>query len=194
MGFRRTMMILVGIVVIVTGSAQASWYTMDFTNTTLDLGMNSQINLTNQYNSFGLNFENVYRGIDNRDPWDMFGIWNGWIEQNYDPKPVNGKVIFSSLTDSIAFDWLSLSEPTGDFHITAYDQFDNALGSFAGSGFGSNKIVAPDIKYLVFHDDGGFVSISNLSYDMVPSVPEPGTLALVGLGAVGLGFIRRRRS
>lgn len=194
MELKRTLMILVGVAMMATGSAQAAWYTMDFTNATLDLGLNTQIDLTNQYNSFGLNFENVYRGIDVRDPWDQFGIWNGLISQNFAPKPVNGKVIFSSLTDSIAFDWLALTAPTGDFNLTAYDQFDNALGSFAGSGFGSNKIVAPDIKYLIFHDDGGFVSISNLSYDMVPTVPEPTTLVLVGLGTVGLGYFRRRRS
>lgn len=193
MKFGLVGLILLGGCLLVSAPAQASWYTMDFTNATLDLGTNSQIDLTNQYNSFGLDFEHVYRGIDSRDPWDMFGIWNGWIDENYDLKPVNGKVTFSTLTDSVAFDWLALSAPTGDFNLTAFDQFDNALGSFTGNGFGSNKIVAPDIKYFVFHDDGGFVSISNLSYETAPTVPEPATLVLFGLGTLGLGYIRRRR-
>lgn len=193
MKFGFACLVVLGGCLMASVPAQASWYTMDFTNATLDLGTNSQINLTNQYSSFGLDFEHVYRGIDNRDPWDMFGIWNGWIEENYAPRPVNGKVTFSTLTDSIAFDWLALSANTGDFNLEAFDEFDNPLGSFTGNGFGSNKIVAPGIKYFVFHDDGGFVSISNLSYDTAPTVPEPATLVLFGLGTLGLGYIRRRR-
>jgi len=196
MKVRSTLLVLIGVAMMAGGTAQASWYTMDFTNTTLDLGLNSQIDLTNQFDAFGLNFDHVYRGIDARDPWDQFGIWNGWISDNYAPAPVNGKVIFSTLTDSIAFDWLALSTQTGNFNLEAYGQSDNFLGSFSGSGFGSNKLVASGIKYFTFHDDGGFVSISNLSYDrgLTPTVPEPGTVVLLGLGALGLGFVRRLRS
>lgn len=190
------------IMLIAVSPASAYFYTMDFTNTTLDLGPSSQINLTNQYDAFGLNFHQVYRYSDPRDPWlegfdagwgaDVgWGISNGFVAQGGTVAQL-GTVFFNEATDSVGFDWWTIA---GDvFNLTAYDAGGSILGSFAGSGFGSDKIVATGIAYLDFHNDGGHVQVANLSYERTrPVIPEPTTLALFGLGLLGAGVVRRMR-
>jgi hypothetical protein len=75
--------------------------------------------------------------------------------------------------------------------LEAYSANGTLLGSFSGSGSGSNSIYANGIRFIRFHDTGGTVGISNLTYDFDP-VPEPTTVALFGLGLVGAGLARRR--
>lgn len=169
--------------------ASAMFYTMDFTNATYNLGSETQIDLTNQYAAFGLTFHKVYRYIDDRDPWDDFGISNGFKAQNGWEASL-GTVFFSDLTDSVAFDWWTIDD--NEFTVEAFASNGALLGGFAGMGYGSDMIIADDISYLEFHNGGGFVQISNLSYDR-SAIPEPSTLALVGLGMLGAGIVRRAR-
>jgi hypothetical protein len=176
--------------VVAVGSANAVPYTMDFTNATLNIGAASQIDLTNQYNAFGLNFSHIYRYIDARDPFDQYGISNGNANQNTAPA-ATGSITFTSTTNFVNFDWWSIG--TNNCVITAFDASNNVLGTFVGNGSGSNSILATGIKYLTLHDDGGFAQISNLTYDRNP-VPEPATMTLLGLGLLGAGVARRRRA
>jgi hypothetical protein len=196
MKLKLTLALAAVVLLIGVSPASAYFYTMDFTNATLDLGPATQINLTNQFDAFGLNFHQVYRYIDSRDPWPEeagsgFGISNGFISQG-NVTAALGTVFFSEATDSIAFDWWTLDDY--EFNVTAYDEGGIILGSYSGFGYGSNKIVATGIKYLDFHDNGGTVGIANLTYERtMPAVPEPATAALFGLGLLGAGVIRRIR-
>jgi len=182
--------------IIGASPASAYFYTMDFTNSTLDLGPDGQINLTNQYDAFGLNFHQVYRYYDSRDPWKEdgdygWGISNGFKDQNGWTAAL-GTVFFNEVTDSIWFDWWTIDP--NEITVTAYDAGGNILGAFNGFGSGTNAIVANGIKYIDFHDNGGFVQISNLSYERTrPAIPEPTTAALFGLGLLGAGIYRRVR-
>ncbi len=201
MKLRLTVAFAAIITLIAVSPASAYFYTMDFANTTLDLGSATQLNLTNQYNAFGLNFHQVYRYIDERDPWQEWdpywgtgtgtGISNGFVAQGYTEAAL-GTVWFNELTDSVAFDWWTITDNV--FHVTAYDEGGVVLGTFSGNGSGSELIVATGIKYLDFHNDGGFVQMANLSYERTrPVIPEPATAALFGLGLLGAGIVRRVR-
>jgi len=62
------------------------------------------------------------------------------------------------------------------------------LSTFAGwSGLG-----AIDSLSIIINSTRDFLALDNLRYGTT-SVPEPGTLALFGLGLAGLGFARRRK-
>jgi hypothetical protein len=196
MKLKLTFVLAAVLLLIGVSPASAYFYTMDFTNSTLDLGAASQINLTNQYDAFGLNFHQVYRYYDSRDPWKEdgdygWGISNGFYDQNGWVAAL-GTVFFNEATDSITFDWWTI-DPY-EFNVTAYDQGGNILGVYSGFGSGTNSIVANGIKYIDFHDNGGYVQIANLSYERsMPAVPEPATAALFGLGLLGAGVVRRIR-
>ncbi len=189
----KKLILIITVVVMMAGSANAYLYTMDFANSTLDLGSSTQIDLTNQYASFGLTFDHVYRYADDRDPWDemQYGISNGWVADGSAPG-ASGTVYFSELTNYVAFDWWTID--LNPFYLAAWSADDVFLGGqFYGNGQYQHSISATGIDHISFHDDGGFTAISTLTYERT-AIPEPATMLLVGLGMAGIGIIRRKRS
>jgi len=191
MKLKLTLALAAVVMLIAVSPASAYFYTMDFTNATHDIGASSQIDLTNQYDGFGLNFHQVYRYIDSRDPFDRYGISNGFKGQNGWTAAM-GTVFFNEATDSVGIDWWTIDPNV--FNVRAYSAGGALLGSFIGNGSGTEMLVANGIKYLEFNDNGGFVQMSNLSYERTtPAIPEPATAALFGLGLLGAGVVRRIR-
>jgi hypothetical protein len=183
-------------------SGMAVPMTLFFDNNDLDLGTNSQINVTSQYQAlYGIWFQECYRAIDIRDPWvdpypldgANFSIFNGTLQQNYIVS-VEGRINFDYATPYVGFDWWTIG--SNQLTITAYNSVGISQGSFTGLG-GTGDVASGsatfngDISYLKFHDSGGFVSLSTLRYET--PIPEPGTLMLLGTGLLGLGAFRFRR-
>jgi hypothetical protein len=191
---KRLMAICLVIVLAVT-MAEAS-VTVNFTE--VDLGSSSQVDLTNQFATYGITFDHVYRYIDSRDPWPEgggygYGISNGWLEQNNQPGQT-GTVMFTQATPYVSIDWWNIG--SNQINVDAYDGGGNLIDSFVGLGVDAHGTETlsgiGSISYLTFHDGGGFVSIANMTFEN-SVVPAPGAMLLGSIGVSLVGWMRRRR-
>jgi len=126
--------------------------------------------------------------------------------------PAGGGTVLSPTVASINFSWDSTTwtaANAGPWDFT-FDQSGDLVGWFLG-GDPTNVITiytaasAPDDFWVrtlgdnfTYHDfgtEGDFYGgmLTSWSVASAPSVPEPGTLSLLGLGLLPLGLIRRRR-
>ncbi len=90
----------------------------------------------------------------------------------------------------------------GDFDratLNVYDSTNHLLASASGSGTSWFNLSVTSTTNIARFEiiQSGLVTIDNLNFAAVTpvanNVPEPGTLALAGLGMVGVALMRRRR-
>ena len=117
----------------------------------------------------------------------LFDIWVFGLAQPA-TAPVNQNVSVTGsgpalnfVQGSFAANQLVVNSELGDSSRT----LDSFAESITSSGAGNIDITVSAI--------GGNWNLAGIAIRQVDQVPEPGTLALLGLGLVGLGFSRRRR-
>ncbi len=70
----------------------------------------------------------------------------------------------------------------------------NGNQSLLGTNNYVNLFDLPNYDKVVLSSTNPNFEVDNVAFGAVSTVPEPGTLALLGAGLIGLGFIRRRRA
>lgn len=127
-----------------------------------------------------------------------FGTQDGLFPHLFrEPTHLHMRVDFAVQTDFVSIDFISNNGDDQGF-MSVYDSLDNLLGSYTTDHLSLNQFetmafssASANIMYITASGLNGFSSggLDNLQYNS--PVPEPGTIALMCLGLVGLGFRRR---
>lgn len=139
------------------------------------------------------------------DPINGITSWVGWDSSQGQPNPlVNFDFAQPVTIDSVTL-WLSntrngqVALPAsisvgGINHVIAPDDSSTAPRAVTFSGL---NLTGPSIDVQFFQNstylNSTWVMVGEVSFDGAVAVPEPATLALLGLGLAGLGFARRKK-
>ena len=160
--------------------------------------------ITNQYSAQGVTFSGALVGMTNPGDTNIFNgstIASNWI---YAPGPGNTgsswTAVFGSVQNRVGF--LVESNSNDDVTIEAFlglaslgsVNFPNPNGAPADF-IGIEELGGFDrITVTTATNDNGFFAMDNFRFEASnrSQVPEPGSLALLGLGLTGILFARRR--
>jgi len=144
---------------------------------------------------------------DNGSEWNAANYWMFGNVAAFSTTGL-GRIDFANADGS----WFSTGYSAfSGFYLEAYDINDNLIDMAYGAGnlryvdpynadgmdFLTVSSASNDIAYILMHDNYNYWITDNMSGDASgvysPSIPEPTTMALLGLGLIGLGARLRKR-
>jgi hypothetical protein len=182
-----TLTILTTAGLFLVNSSSAVLTELRFSEIQMTLGtINSVVSLAGgEYTGFGITTVNTYRYADNRDPFsdgaeNLDSLYSWGLSPDYGG-PLARVNLLTPVT-SLEVDWWTI---TGTLFLDVYDTANNNIHSFTGASSGTEVINAANISYFTFHDDAGFVAVSNIRFS---EIPEPGALTflLAGLAVISV--------
>jgi hypothetical protein len=172
----------------IAGTASALPVTIDFTEPEFPGNL---VNASTEYAAYGVTFSNAYYYVDSRDPFaDDQGISNGPVGGQ---GTQTGQIDFAQNTSYFSFDWWTIG--TNRMIIEAYNSLGALVALVAFGGSSGSATIFGDIAMVKWHDNGGFVQFSTISFDgAVVPLPGAAVLMLSGLGLLGGLHLRRKAS
>ena len=147
------------------------------------------------------------QGDDEFDIWvgtSATGLANSFCFGDILSCAFGGEMSFSRAVQDLMLDVVGWDSVGDDITITAFNGASllgslvvSADGTLDFSGFGLiTRLLFVDNSDVIEGGEGGYgVGYATIRFSVpMTEVPEPGTLALLGLGLAGLGFSRRRKN
>jgi len=192
----KTVSIFAVAALIMSFSAAASiaGITVEFSE--VDLPSVTLLDGTAYFDAYGISFEDTtYYGIDSR--FIGAGVDDRGITTTSGPDNLM-TVVFTTPASYVQVDWVA--DLGNDFYTTVYDTGGGVLFDSHSTGTGLyyggdayQVFSGPLIAKMTFHDDTGWIAVGRIEFEK-ESIPAPGAILLVGIGAGIVGYLRRHRT